>query len=520
MKNLSSKAAAYVKSHRVGIALIFIILVAAVFRLWRLWNLPPGLHPDEAANGLDIFRMSEGDIRPLYNTNGPREALFFFWQGLWVWLLGNTAFSLRLGAALVGVATVYVTYLWAKEWFSKRTALLAAFFTAIGPWIVTLNRDGFRANLVPLFIALPMWLITKSIKKGKWYWYAASGAVFGLGFYTYISYKFMPLVILLLFGFMLWRHKSRLKRALKPAIIFALSAFIVFLPLGIYGISHPDEVFIGRSSVGITNPELNDGNLPKTLLDNVVKTALMFNVSGDPNYRHNLGGAPMMDAFTGLAFLLGLLIALRRWRDIRFLTLLLIFGIMLLPMLATAEGIPHGLRAIGVLPVIYILAAIAVIELFRRWRVVFPNNQAARRAGLYIIIGLIGLSTLYSYQRYFIAWANAPETFEAYAEDATEIAYYLNSTNYSGKRIVVIDTYSAKTVEYLTRGKSQYTQIEASALQDQNLSTPVQLLIAESQIQAAAEYLQASGIQFKVNAVRSEARPLHTLFTVYEAAGE
>lgn len=508
----------FVKAHKKGIVLIGIILIAAFFRLWRLWDLPPGLHPDEAANGLDIFRMGQGDIRPLYNTNGPRESLFFFWQGFWVWLLGNTAFALRLGAALVGVGTVYVTYLWSKQWFSKRTALLAAFFTAIGSWAITLNRDGFRANLVPLFIALSIWLVTVSIKKGKWYWYALAGASFGAGFYTYISYKFMLPLILMLFGFMAVRHRNRIKRMLKPAIIFATAAFIVFLPLGIYGISHPDEVFLGRSSVSITNPDLNEGNLPKTALDNIVKTALMFNFAGDPNYRHNLGGAPMMGAFAGIMFLLGLLISVRRWKDIRYFTLVSIFGVMLLPMVATAEGIPHGLRAIGVIPVIYIFAAIAVVELLRRWQVVFPRNRAAQLVGIYTVIALAILSTFYSYQRYFVAWANAPETFEAYSEDATEIARFLNTTGFNGQRVVVIDNYSHKTVEFLTRGKGSHTHVEARDLPSLNLTGPVQIVIVDTQLAEAKEYLQNLDLKFKVSPVRSEARPKHSLFTIYEVS--
>ena len=68
-----------------------VIALAIFFRFYKLNTLPPGLHPDEAANGLDIFRILENhDWRIIYNTNGPREALFFYLQAIFVYFMGNT----------------------------------------------------------------------------------------------------------------------------------------------------------------------------------------------------------------------------------------------------------------------------------------------------------------------------------------------------------------------------------------------------------------------------------------------
>src|SRR5688572_12046498 len=122
MKNWLKRWVGWVIRHRTGLAVLLIMLTAVFFRFWALDRLPPGLHPDEAANGLDVFRIGEGDLRVLYNTNGPREALFFYLQGIFVWLLGNSVLALRLAPALIGTAAVGLTYLWVKEWWSRRTA--------------------------------------------------------------------------------------------------------------------------------------------------------------------------------------------------------------------------------------------------------------------------------------------------------------------------------------------------------------------------------------------------------------
>ena len=79
-----------------------IVALAIFFRFYKLNVLPPGLHPDEAANGLDIFRILENkDYRIIYNTNGPREALFFYLQAIFVATMGNTILALQIGRAHV-----------------------------------------------------------------------------------------------------------------------------------------------------------------------------------------------------------------------------------------------------------------------------------------------------------------------------------------------------------------------------------------------------------------------------------
>ena len=506
--------------HRVGLALALVLLLAAVFRLWQLDSLPPGLHPDEAANGLDIFRILNGDLRVLYNTNGPREALFFYLQTPFVWALDNSILALRLAPALVGIGAVWLTYLWLRSWFSQREALLSALFFASGSWAVTLARDGFRANLVPFFIALNGFLITKVIQTKKWYWAVASGLSLGAGLYSYFSYRFLGVAILATLGFSFIKYRDQFKSLLKPILIIILSGAIILVPLGFYGLDHPDEVVTGRSSVTFTNPELNNGQPWQTLGETILKTALMFNVEGDPNFRHNLGGAPMFNAVVGVFFLLGLLISLRRIKDIRYFSLLMVFGAMLIPEVVTAEGIPHGLRAIGVLPVVYIFAAVGLNELIGRWQTVFPRNLAAK-SFLIAIVGLVLVTSLvYDWRRYFVVWANAPETYEAYSEDAVAIASYLNQNPFIGNRYVVSGEYTNKTIEYLTHNKSSYQRLEPDQVDEINVQKPLQILVIATSHHPTEQELTKLNVNLRVSEIKSPARIHVVLFRIYELANE
>lgn len=515
MKSILSRAVSFVKKHRVGCALVFIMLLAAFFRLWHLESLPPGLHPDEAANGLDIFRIQDGDLRVLYDTNGPREALFFYLQAIFVYILGNTILALRLAPALIGIAAVGMTYLWVKEWFSKRAALAAAAFMATGTWAVTISRDGFRAGMMPFILALVGWTFTLAYRKRKFPYYALAGFSIGLGFYTYLSYRFIVVIALLIAFYALVFFRKQFVNFLIPLIIMAVIAGITVLPLGLYAIKNPGDVIGGRSSVAITNPELNNGNVVKTFGENVVKTAAMFNFEGDHNYRHNLGGLPMLNAFVGILFVLGILICLRRIRDIRYFSLLSIFAVMLLPALLTAEGMPHGLRSIGVIPVVYIFAAIGFTELLSRWRGVFPKNPAAISIAIIILLGLSGMAAIYDYQRYFIAWANNPNTFKAYSEDAVAVGDFLKNSQFNGERYAVIDGYSNITVLYLTHEKTKYTRLDTSELKSLPGTGPRQFVVVANQNKNAEELLTKQKARL-VKRYESLNRSDITMYYVYE----
>ena len=182
--------------HRLKLSVAFILLLAAFMRFYQLDSLPPGLHPDEAANGLDVFKILEQhDFRPFYSTNGGREALFFYLQSIGVLIFDNTILGLRVAPALLGTLAVGAVYLWASSWFGRRAGLIAALLMAVTPWAVIISRDGFRAGMIMLIVPLTLWLFTKSFQTNKKIWFALAGISLGLGFYTYIAYRMLPVAL-------------------------------------------------------------------------------------------------------------------------------------------------------------------------------------------------------------------------------------------------------------------------------------------------------------------------------------
>ena len=98
-----------------------------------------------------------------------------------------------------------------------------------------------------------------------------------------------------------------------------------------------------------------------------------FFIQGDLNWRSNISGQPFLSQLYSPFFGVGLLLAtvlavwyffapVKKEKYWPFFLLAVWFWGMLLPVVATAEGIPHGLRTIGVIPAVFIISAWMLYE--------------------------------------------------------------------------------------------------------------------------------------------------------------
>lgn len=345
-----------------ALLLLAIVALAAVLRLWRLDSLPPGLYRDEAFNGLDALQVLAGRREIFFTANNGREPLYIYLTAVAVKFFGQTTLAVRLAAALAGSLTTWLTYKLAAAWFDKLTGLFAAILWAITLWAVHLSRLGLRPVLLPAALTLTFWLATLAYRRqNNWLW-GAAGLVYGLSFYTYLAVRFTPLLVILIIVYLVWRDGWR---PLWPGMVwFGLGAAVVLAPLVIFAASHLD-LFLGRAGqVSIFNPVINGGQLTRTFLRQIGQTLGMFFWRGDTIVRHNPPGRPVFDWLMTLPFLLGLIWAVREWRRPGALILLLWTAVMLGPTIL-AEDAPHFLRAVGILPAIFLIAALGLAQIWR-----------------------------------------------------------------------------------------------------------------------------------------------------------
>jgi len=485
--------------------MVTILAVATFLRFYKLATLPPGLHPDEAANGLDVISMIEkGKFAAIYDTNGPREALFLYLQGIFVWFgnifhidaLNYTPLVLRIAPAIIGVVTVWAMYLLGKELYNRNVGLVSAAALAVSAWHIQFSRNGFRAIMAPLALIFLFYFFMKAYKEEKLRYYVATGVALAAGFYTYLSFRMVPLVLGALAIYVLVKDRQFLKKNFKNLAIMGVTFLLFMIPMFIHFYHVPEDI-AGRSSTSIFNPELNGGSPIGTLVSNVTKTALMFNVHGDENYRHNLGGTAMLDPIVGILFWVGVVIVLLGIKKIENYLLLMWAGALSLPELLTAEGIPHALRIVGIIPVVFLCVGLAVNWLIERFK--------AEKYAAYIVMGILVVSGAFGYYKYFVDFPSRGETGEAYAEDMVAIANDINVASDTRTNILVVGEYGTKTVEFITNSTGhtwqRYEARDAAEARIPNRN--YKIFVAKNWTDEALSNLRKAGFYGSLTGVKS-----------------
>lgn len=448
--------------------LILILLAAFVFRFWLITTLPGGLFPDEAANGLDVNSILAGQAAPFYERGNGREALFFYALAVSVAIFGRGPWQHHIVSAGFGFFAVLAGYFLTKRLFGKNIALLASFLYAVSSYAVTLSRTSFRANAIPLLTTLTLLFLVKAFqekkKSAKIRSALLAGICFGLGFYTYISFRMMIPLLLILGLILVYANRNRLKKAIKPYLnpfwAFASSFAAAFAWLAYYFIRHPQSIFGRAGQVSIFNADLNQGDVLGTFLRVLKVTILGFFTAGDLNWRHNVSGFAFLSPTVSPFFAMGLIIfTIAIWRlfsearekKIRSQTLsmglaAMWFWFMIVPEISTAEGIPHGLRLVGVMPAIFIFAGWC---LYKVWEYIKQSNILPVWKKLYAVIFLSSIF-VYNFTLYFGIAANSPEYYYAFRSDLTRVSQYLNQRNLPAKTYLSLDKFSVQTVDYLT----------------------------------------------------------------------
>lgn len=491
-----------------------IMILAIGFRFYQIAEMPGGLFPDEAANGLDIVSMQQGDLQPFYERGNGREALFFYMLWGSVETFGKGPWQHHIVSALVGLIGVLGCFLVTQKLFSifgkkkedeqddqsgaiatknraTNLALLASFFMAVSTWHVVLSRTAFRANLIPMFAGFTFYfglLAFSAQTRGKrYFWSIVTGATFALGFYSYIAYRIMvPLIAVAILWPLLvdvWQTPrfQSIKKYFGSFVALCLAFAAFFAPLGYYFYTHAGS-FIGRSGqVSIFNPELNQGNLIGTVIAVFTKSIEAYFWNGDLNWRHNISGEPFLSIIISPFFAIGLvgvtLLAVRyiftplkNKLDWKYFLMAGWFWAMLIPVVTTAEGIPHGLRAIGTIPVVFIMTAVGLMwvmdlasKVVRKYWPLLTDTQHKVlnfAFGLKTVAFIVAL-ILQTYFLYFVYAANSPENFYAFRSDLTPVSDYLKENGTKTDTYLILDKFSIQTVDYLTSDQGQpYHQVD------------------------------------------------------------
>ncbi len=444
------------------IFIIIILVVASFFRFWQLGDIPPGLYPDAAINGNDAVKALESrDFKVFYPANNGREGLFINLIALSFKIFGASIWSLNFVSVIAGILTVLGLYLLAKELFNREIALISSFMLAVSFWHVNFSRIGFRAILAPLILIFAFYFFWRGLKTFHLLHFGLSGIFWGLGFYTYISFRAAPLILISVIlaywqavkiDFSHSRYLYFRNKMIKGFALLMLAAIFVSLPLGIYFLNNPQD-FLGRT---VQLSVFSSDNPLATFGKNFLKELAMFNFAGDWNWRHNFAGSPQLFWPMGALFVLGFLKTClglfkhiikgrKRHRHLATIPVLLLswFLLALLPVAFSNEGIPHALRSVIAIPAIFIMIGKGtwwLFEYLRRQYELYDKHphEASAVVGFVLVIFLASLGFA-EYSKYFYGWAKNPEVAGAFNKNFTDIGNELNRLPPKLKKYVLVN---------------------------------------------------------------------------------
>ena len=399
-----------------------IVTLAAVMRLWGIGTAPAALQYDEAVNGMTAERILVGEHPVMLMLNDGREPLHFYLVSASIAVLGKTPGAVRLPFVLCSISLVLAVWLLARELFGHKVGWLAALLCAGTLWPVYLGRYGTRSVLFALVTALALFYAARAWRSGAIRCWVAAGFLFGVSYYTYpVNLFVLPAIMMIIAGAALQRSGAMRENGRGIAVMIAVTVLLA-LPMWLYRGAYLTQSFSRPQHLAVFYAGQSPLDVVKTLVVQTVLLLRMFLLRGDANPLHNIPGRPVFDAAMAIPFFWGLVaaLALRRYRK-RGLTVMAWTMVFLLPTFLSKSA-PHFLRAVGILPVLFIFPALGLLHAH-----CWLRHTTNRLVATIVVGGLMVLSVFVTARDFLLRdFLKSPYVYQAYNGDETSLALQMN----------------------------------------------------------------------------------------------
>ena len=229
------------------------LALAAFVRLYDLGHGHPGLAIYTSISS-HAYKSFHNWFYPNMFADGSiladKPPLFFWYQGLFIALLGPSNVSFRLPVALAGICSVVLLYVIVRRCSGTVPALIAAAALAIMPIDVNYSRGTFIEPAVTVTMLLAAYFVVRAVQEKREGFYYVGAFVLGLAFMIKLWQGLMPApafaLLALAYRWQPW--PDLVKIGLKCAAVFLVTAFwwpvIVWLTPSAYdAVMHADSVW-------------------------------------------------------------------------------------------------------------------------------------------------------------------------------------------------------------------------------------------------------------------------------------
>jgi 4-amino-4-deoxy-L-arabinose transferase-like glycosyltransferase len=214
-----------------NVLIIFILLLAAFLRLYKIADYMTFLG-DQGRDVLIVYNILHGHLTLLGPTSsvggfflGP---IYYYFMAPFLWLFNYNPVGPAVMVALIGVATVWLVYKFATEFFNREVGLIAALLYAISPLVVAYSRFSWNPNLMPFFSLLTLYLVYKALKNNSLKSFFISGILFGIAMQLHYLSIFLGMVIIV-YTFLTLLYKQKTFKIMMQLFKNYFSIFLGFL---------------------------------------------------------------------------------------------------------------------------------------------------------------------------------------------------------------------------------------------------------------------------------------------------
>jgi 4-amino-4-deoxy-L-arabinose transferase-like glycosyltransferase len=405
---------------------VVLLLVGVFFRLWHLSTAPPGMSKQELINAQIAEGMKQGDLSVIYDEAVPaREGAYHALLAISTLITGKGVILWRLPSVWIAMLTLAVTASLIRYLFGDRVALMTLGLMAVSFWPVWMGRAILRISLVPLVTAFIGYTFARAFRarnvQMSSLWFTLGGIALGAAQYVHVI-SWTMLVLFVAFVFYRWSIKRDTLKVHGTNVAFTLALFaLLILPLLTYLSRHPGV----REPVPLDNQPRILAEIPGRVLSSIGALALRGDLLPD----HNLPGRPVMGPLIGILAVIGIGVAIGRWKQSSHALTLLWLGIGLIPTAFLPQK--PDFEFMGVIqPVTFVFPAIGLYQIYEALRRYLPDR--VRRWSLAGISGvvtlLIALNAVSTYRDYFVTWPMLGDVRYNYQADLGVLAHYLDTS--------------------------------------------------------------------------------------------
>ena len=395
---------ATLRRHQSEIAFVLALtMMAFLVRAIALGSLPEPLSGDEAAFalvGLDVIHQHIPNMFHSGLQGTPN--LYFFFVAATEKLFGVGVVGARAGSVLAGVLAVVATYFFLRELFGRTAAMCGGLFLAFYHFHIHFSRQTLPNVIDTLLMPLVLLFAFRAARDGKRLDYALTGLTLGLTLYAWASARLIPLELAAFWGWYVLMRRRLLPDMLTGLAVMAVTIVVAAAPLGWWWYHHQKEFNTRLNASGIYH---TSAKAPSWIDEQRAKGRSTFDIYKgqaedtwdltfrlhDPAGDFYLSPVPLVQRWTLVPFVAGVLLVVIRIRQPRYVLLLIMFagplvtgGMMTIPP-------PSSARVLGIIPAVAGLVAIGaegMAAIALRWR---PRLAPVLAVGIVLAVSALSL---------------------------------------------------------------------------------------------------------------------------------